>query len=216
MTGAAFFDLDRTLVRVNSAGLWARRELRRGKARRRDVLRVSWWVLRYTLGVLDVEDLARQATRPLKGMREDDFARRVDAWVRAEVLPYLTERAREEVARRKDRGEPCVILTSSSRYAAGPVAEALHIDHILASALKVEDGLFTGEPEYPVCYGQGKVTVAEAWAGAHGVDLGQSAFYTDSISDMPMLERVGEPVAINPDPRLRWTAWRRGWRSERW
>jgi HAD superfamily hydrolase (TIGR01490 family) len=216
LTRAAFFDLDRTLVRVNSAKLWVRRELQRGNARRRDLLRVSWWVLRYTLGVLDVEDLARVAARPLRGVSEEDFARRVEAWMRQEVLPHLTARAREEVALRRARGDLCVILTSSSRYAAGPVAEALAIEHVLASRLAVEGGRFTGEPERPVCYGPGKVTVAERWARENAVDLGQSAFYTDSISDLPMLERVGEPVAINPDPRLRWTAWRRGWRTERW
>jgi phosphoserine phosphatase len=68
----------------------------------------------------------------------------------------------------------------------------------------------------PLCFGAGKVVAAEAWAARHGVDLADTTFYTDSYTDLPMLERVGRPVAVNPDPRLARTARRRGWPILRW
>ncbi|MEO5728482.1 MAG: haloacid dehalogenase-like hydrolase, partial [Byssovorax sp.] len=77
-------------------------------------------------------------------------------------------------------------------------------------------GIFTGRAEAPLCLGEGKVVRAERLARALGFRLEDAIFYTDSISDLPLMERVAEPVAINPDPRLRRLAERRGWRIERW
>ncbi len=213
---AAFFDMDKTLLRVNTAGLYARRELREGRARRRDVARLSWWLLRYAFGVLDAEAVARRLVRPWQGSPERDVIDATSHWVASEVLGHLSTLGLAEVERRRAEGWDCVLLTSSTVYAATPVAQAAAIEHVLASRLRVQDGLFTGEVETPFCFGHGKVAVAEAWAAMHAVDLGQSAFFTDSISDMPMLERVGEPVAVNPDLRLRWEARRRGWPVLQW
>lgn len=216
MRRAAFFDMDKTLVPVNTAGLYARDQWRKGKARRRDVLQVSWWLLRYALGVLDAETVARKLARPWAGTPEKDVADETRAWVEREVVQRLSPEGVAEVKRRREAGWECVLLTSSTVYAAQPLAEAASIEHVLASRLSVEDGVFTGEVETPFCYRGGKVILAERWAHEHGVDLGQSAFFTDSISDLPMLERVGEPVVINPDPRLTWEALRRGWPRRRW
>ena len=110
------------------------------------------------------------------------------------------------------RGEQSLRLDLADK-----LAEHFGIEHVLASAL-VEDaqGNFTGEPVRPLPYGPGKVLVARAWALAHDVDLEASAFFTDSVSDLPLLEAVAEPVAVNPDPRLWWAATRRGWRVVYW
>lgn len=213
---AAFFDMDKTLVAVNTAGLFARRELREGRARRRDVARVSWWLLRYAFGVLDAEAVARQLVRPWAGAPEREVIDATTRWVESEVLVHLSRDGLAEVQRRRDAGWHCVLLTSSTVYAAEPVARAAGIEHVLASRLGVRDGRFTGEVETPFCFGAGKVAVAEAWAAQHDVDLGKSAFFTDSISDLPMLERVGEPVVVNPDLRLGWEARRRAWPVRRW
>lgn len=213
---AALFDLDRTLVHVNTAALYVRWQVRTGEEPRRELARTLFWLAQYTLGVVDAESLARRAARGLSGRNEADFQVRLAAWVREEVLPHVTTAARREVTRRHARGDLCAVLTSSTRYAAEPVASQLGIQDVLATKLEVRDGRFTGRVVDPMCYGAGKVAVAEAWALERNVDLAHSAFYTDSISDRPMLERVIEPVAINPDPRLRVLAWRRGWRVESW
>ncbi len=216
MTPAAFFDMDGTVVRINTASLYARWQVRTGQARRRDFARVSWWMLRYSLGLVDARSIARRAALPMAGTDESTFADRVTAWVRDEVLPHVTNAARSEVTLRRKQGYTCALLTTSTPYAAHPVAAALGIDHVISSRLVVRDGRFTGEVVEPLCYGDGKVTLAEAWAHDRDVDLRASVFFTDSISDVPMLERVGEPVAVNPDPRLRIMAHRRGWPIRQW
>ena len=216
MRTAALFDMDHTLVAANSALLYVRWLRGRGEARRRDAARFGWWFVRYMAGSLDASGIARTVARPLAGRDAERFIREVEDWSAAELVPFISPRARAVVAERKARGDLCAVLTSSSAYAAKPVAEALGIEHILASRLLTDEGRLTGSIEEPFCYGGAKVTVAERWARLHDVDLRGSAFYSDSITDLPMLDAVGEPVVVNPDPRLRWTAWRRGWPVERW
>jgi len=91
------------------------------------------------------------------------------------------------------------------------LAEELGIEHMLVSRLVIENGRFTGDVHRPICYGAGKIHWARRFAEEHGVDLGASWFYTDSVTDLPMLEIVGHPEIVNPDPRLRREARKRGW-----
>jgi len=213
---AAFFDLDKTLVRVNTGPLYVRWRMRQRQMGLRDLARVSWWSLQYTLGVLDAGAVSRAAAATLAGVDEAAFRRECAGWVRAEVLPHVTQKARSTLERRRDEGYTCALLTSTSPYVADPVAEALDVAHVLCSRVEVRDGRFTGDIEPPLCYGPGKVERARRWAEAHGADLSRSVFYTDSVTDLPMLEAVGEQRVINPDPRLERVARRRGWAIESW
>jgi HAD superfamily hydrolase (TIGR01490 family) len=213
---AAFFDLDRTLVRVNTGPLYVRWRMRQGHLGMTDLLRASWWTLQYTFGVIDADAVSRAAAATIAGIEEDVFRRECETWVRTEVLPHVTTAARAEVARRMKEGFVCALLTGTSPYVAEPVAAELDIPHVLCTRMHVDGGRFTGRLELPLCYGPGKVARARAWAEAHGVDLARSVFYTDSVSDLPMLEAVGEPRVINPDPRLYALARRRGWSIDRW
>src|SRR5262249_51808803 len=102
-------------------------------------------------------------------------------------------------------------------YASRPLARRLEIEHLVSSVYELDsEQRFTGKPSLPLCLGDGKVTRAEQLAKQCGFHLRDAVFYTDSVSDLPLLSRVGEPVAVNPDPRLRRIAERRGWRIERW
>ncbi len=213
---AAFFDLDRTLVRVNTGPLYVRWRIRRRQMGVSDLLRVSFWSLQYTLGVIDADAVSRAAAATLAGVDEAAFRRECAAWVEAEVLEHITRAAREELVRRRDEGLVCALLTTTSPYVADPVAAHLGIEHVLCSRMAVRDGVFTGEVEPPLCYGPGKVARAREWAADAGVELGRSVFYTDSVSDLPMLETVGEPRVVNPDPRLFALARQRGWPVTRW
>ncbi len=215
-TRAAFFDLDRTLVRLNTAPLYVRWRVRQKQLGWMDMVRVTWWGMQYFVGVLDAARASERAVSTLEGIDEETFRRECAIWARREVLPHVTERARRAVEEQRERGAVLAVLTTTTRYVAEPVAESLSIDHLLCSRVDVEGGRFTGGVSEPLCYGPGKVDRARTWAQKHGVDLGASVFYTDSVSDLPMLEAVGEPRVINPDPRLRRIALRRGWPIERW
>lgn len=213
---AAFFDMDRTLVRVNTGRLYIRWRWERGEASARDVFRFMRWIARYSVGMLDPQDITRRAMRTLAGVDEAQFREDMRGWYRDRVRQHISPLAAAEVARRREEGAELVVLTASTPYAADPLAAELGIPHVLASELDIDHaGRFTGTCG-ALCYGDAKVPAARAWASARGIALADCAFYTDSISDLRMLEAVGEPRVINPDVRLRQVAWRRGWPIERW
>ncbi|HSD72378.1 MAG TPA: haloacid dehalogenase-like hydrolase, partial [Thermoanaerobaculia bacterium] len=114
-------------------------------------------------------------------------------------------------------GDVCAIVTGATPYTTRPLARALRIPHVVASELeRTPAGEFTGRPEFPLCLGDGKLARASVLAQRLGFDLRDAVFYTDSHTDLPLLEAVGEPVCVNPDMRLKRTAKKRGWRIETW
>jgi HAD superfamily hydrolase (TIGR01490 family) len=211
MPTAAFFDLDGTLLTVNSADLWIRRERRLGRITRWQLARAGLWLGGYKLGFLDMEAALRAALGTLRGVEEAFIRKETHQWWRDEVRPHIAPGALQVLAAHRARGDLLVLLTSSSRYASEMAQEEFGLDHALFQGYEVKDGRFTGEPQRPLCYGPGKVQVAEAWAKTAGVELAQSAFYSDSSTDLPMLEKVARPFAVGPDPRLRMAARKRGW-----
>jgi HAD superfamily hydrolase (TIGR01490 family) len=217
MPRAALFDLDRTLVRKNTGSLYVRRQRRLGQATLADDLRVAFWMLQYTFGVVDAEAVAARALAKLAGQPEREMTTFCEGLFREDIAPHLAREARVAVERHRRAGDLLAIVTGASRYVATPVARALEIDHLVASELDVDAaGRFTGRFVAPLCYAQGKLARARALAERQGFRLEDASFYSDSISDLPLLEAVGEPVVVNPDPRLRRLASARGWRVERW
>ena len=214
---AALFDMDRTLVKKETASLYVRFQIDSGEASWSDMLRTMVWVAQYTLGVLDHERVARIVVAEIAGMPETVMAARCDDWFSRYVEKHITDGGRLAVRRHRDAGDLCAIVTGASPYASWPLARRLGIDHVVSTVFEMDaERRFTGRPEPPLCLGEGKVARAERLAQEHGFRLEDAVFYTDSVSDLPLMERVAEPVAVNPDPRLRRIAERRGWRVERW
>lgn len=211
MGAAAFFDLDGTLLTVNSARLWLSRERRLGHVSTWQLARAALMLVSYRLGILDMESALRASLTTLRGVSEEHIRAETRAWWREDVRAFIAPGARATLERHRDRGDKLVLLTSSSRYAAEMAREEFGLDDALFQRYELRDGCFTGEPLPPICFGAGKVHVAEAWAREHGIDLRESSFYTDSSTDLPMLERVGHAFAVQPDPRLRIAASARSW-----
>ena len=215
--GIAFFDLDRTLISVNSASGWIRRELRLGFVTRWQAAKAVGWVGLYHLGFGEMQDVIRQAIGTLEGDREAVIRARTQAFFDEEIAATIRPGAAACIARHRARGEAIVLLTSSSNYMSEATAELLDVDDWLCNRFEVEGGVFTGRSATePLCFGAGKVDHAEAYASARGLSLSDCAFYTDSHSDLPVLERVGRPVVVAPDPRLRRVAVQREWPIESW
>ncbi len=214
---AALFDMDRTLVRKETASMYVRYQRERGGATWQDTAKVLYWVAQYTFGVLDHEEVAKKACLVLAGTHETVMSARCDDWVSKHVEEHIADHGRRAVAAHHAQGDLVAIVTGASPYAARPVARRLGIEHVVASELeRDEKGFFTGRFEEPLCVSEGKVVRAERFAKEHDFKLEDAIFYTDSLTDLPLLERVKEQVVVNPDPRLARVAKQRGWRVERW
>ncbi len=212
----AFFDLDLTLLEVNSASLWVRREVRLGHLSRWWALRAAGWLGLYELGFGRMGDAIRGAARTLEGKEEAVLQQRtVDFW-REELQARIRPGGREAVAAHQAEGELAVLLTSSSNYLGELAVAELGMDGLLCNRFEVVQGRYTGNLVEPLCFGAGKLHHGAALVEAKGVDLSRCTFYTDSMSDLPVLDAVGRPVAVHPDPRLRREASRRGWEIADW
>ena len=189
---------------MNSARLWVEHMWREGELRKRDLLRSAVGLVQYRFALVDMEKIARDGAQRLAGTPEELLRARVKAWYEAQIRTTIRPSMREAVQRHRAAGDVVVLLTASSPYVAVPLCEDLEIEHQISTRFEVVDGHFTGELE-ALCYGAGKVHLSEAWAAEAAVDLDGSWFYSDSYTDLPMLERVGNPVVVHPDPRLaRW------------
>lgn len=208
---AAFFDIDGTLLSVNTAPLYARYLRRHGRARRRDLLRTAYYLLQYRLNLLDIEHAIARASGFIAGQSESDVASFCERWYRDVVRGYIVPEMVEMLEWHRAAGHELALLSSSTDYLARPLGRELGVEHLLVTRLEVVDGRFTGRAVSPVCYGPGKVHWAREFAARTGVDLAQSFFYTDSVTDVPVLELVGHPRVVNPDRLLRRLARKRGW-----
>ena len=212
---AAFFDMDNTLLRVDSGMSWVRFLYRRGELPPRMVAKALYWQALYKLAVLDMDTVFTRLVEDLRGDSEAEMIAKCEIWYRDHVAPEVAPAARVAIEHHRQAGHVVVLATGSTQYAARPVAHGVGIEHVLSSELEVERGVFTGRPA-AFCFGHHKVALAERWAERHGVDLATSYFYSDSYNDLPMLERVGTAVAVNADARLRRHAKRRGWQVIDW
>lgn len=216
MRSVAFFDLDLTLLSINSAKLWVQREWEHGFVSKRQVLQALVGLVFYKLGMSHTENLVLDAIRALRGQKERDIIDRTLAFWDDDVRELIRPKAHAVVEMHRQRGDYLFLLTSSSNYLSAPAADLLRFDGFLANRFAVRDGVFTGEPDGPLCYGAGKRVHAAALCERLGVSLSTCTFYTDSITDLPMLEAVGHPVAVHPDGRLLRLAKERGWPVEDW
>jgi HAD superfamily hydrolase (TIGR01490 family) len=212
---AAFFDMDNTLLSLDSGTSYTRFLYKRGELKKRVVARVLYWSALYKLALLDMESVFVRLCEDLAGDSEADMIAKCELWYREHVAPSVAPAARVALAHHRAAGHVVVLATGSTVYAARPVARGVGIDHVLASELEVAAGAFTGKPR-ALCFGHHKVALAEDWARTNGVELEASYFYSDSYNDLPMLSRVGRPIAVNPDARLRRHARRRGWAIQQW
>jgi HAD superfamily hydrolase (TIGR01490 family) len=213
----AFFDLDKTIISRNSATLWIRAELSERRITWRQALRATAWLIRYSLGASDMTSQIRLTIASLAGKREADMRERTRMFHARHIRPLYRPGALTAIETHRRAGEHLVLLTSSSNYLAEEVCRDLRLDDYVCNRFEVdESGRYTGRPIEPLCFGSGKVLLAERYAARHGIALARVTFYTDSHSDLPMLEAAGDPAVVHPDPRLRRLARQRGWRTLDW
>jgi HAD superfamily hydrolase (TIGR01490 family) len=199
------------LLTVNSGALWMKRERRLGRISFWQLLQGTFYLMAYKFRALDMERLTVKALKTVKGLEEEVVRQWTREWFFEEVVPHCAPGAQAVLDEHRSRGHRLVLLTTSSTYESEVAAKHFELDAFLCTRYEVKDGLFTGDVVRPVCYGEGKVTLAQRYAAEHDVDLDESYFYTDSFSDLPMLRRVNHPRVVHPDPRLRRHAMKCNW-----
>lgn len=211
---AALFDLDKTLIDVSSASLWFRHEWRAGHLPLSYAARVPLWMIQYSLGIGSLDWIFTQAFALMKGQEHPIIERQVREWFEAEVRDHIRPGGLDAIARHRAAGDRLVVATGSSNYAADLAIEAYGLDEAICTRLELAEGRLTGRVDSAM--GEYKCVRAEEWSAAGGIPLARCTFYTDSITDLPLLERVGHPVAVNPQNRLRRVAEARGWPIVDW
>ena len=210
---AAFFDLDRTLIAGSSAYIVAAAARRAGLLSTRQLASDGWSATLFKLrGASDDKTTAvrDRVLGAVTGMRKDDLVA-----LNADVLPRLLDKIRPEARRLLDlhrhAGRATYIVSASPVEIVEPLATTLGMTGGIGTRSIVVEGAYTGELDGPFCYGHGKVEAIERLARWEGLDLAQCYAYSDSASDLPMLEAVGHPVAVNPDGPLERYARQHGW-----
>jgi HAD superfamily hydrolase (TIGR01490 family) len=216
--GAAFFDLDKTLMAGSSGMQFARVATRHGVVGRRQL--ASWAVehLRYRLrGTTD--ERTNEVLKVARELLVDVPVRSVERMnpeVMAAILPRIYPQMLDEVYAHQDAGRATFIVSAAGNGVVEPLAAVLGMDGGIGTSYEIgEEGTFTGRLGGPFVYGPGKVEAMEAFAAEHGIDLAESFAYSDSVSDLPMLRAVGHPVVVNPDPPLAELAREEGWQTMR-
>lgn len=208
----AFFDMDYTLLAGSSGLLYLRWLRQTGQLTARQWAGIMRLVGQYTFGRIDFPRMLARLLLQVAGASEDEAWRMTGEWFNASLKNYIADKARERVAWHQAQGHQVAIISAATPYVVRHVAGVLGLDGAyLATRLEVVEGRFTGNVVEPACYGAGKRILAEVYAFEHGIDLGQSYFYSDSHQDLPLLLAVGHPVAVNPNRKLARIAQERGW-----
>jgi HAD superfamily hydrolase (TIGR01490 family) len=209
------FDLDNTLLAGDSDYEWGQFLIAKGVIdRAHHEARNRAFYEDYKAGRLDIHAFLAFALRPLATHPRDQL----DAWhaeyLETRIRPMITSAARDLVKRHLDTADLVAVITATNRFVTAPIVREFGIPHLIATEPEEKGGRFTGEVAGTPCFREGKITRLEQFLDAHGTRLDcldNSRFYSDSLNDLPLLEKVKHPVAVDPDPTLRVHAETRGW-----
>ena len=203
----ALFDLDNTLLSGDSDYEWTLHLVNKGVLDR-DIFeqRNNEFYEQYKAGTLDIAEFLDFQLQPLADNSRADL----DAWhaefMATRIVPLLKQPARELVKHHQDRGDLCALVTATNSFVTGPISRELNIPHLIATIPAQDNGRFTGKPRGTPAFREGKITRVEEWLESMGLWWGnfeRSWFYSDSHNDLPLLLRVSDPVAVDPDQTLR-------------
>jgi HAD superfamily hydrolase (TIGR01490 family) len=208
---AAFFDVDKTILAENSGTAYLKTLYERGEIDWKAVVLGLGTYLRYKLNLLDIERWVERNSVEFRGRSEASLAREAGDLFRNVLLPSIYPEAEARVRWHLAQGHLVALVSGATKFVLEPLAAHLGVKHMLCTLLEVTDGVFTGRVIRPICFGEGKIYWIQQLIERESIDLARSYFYTDSITDLPLLDLVGHPVVVNPDPLLYRRALTRSW-----
>ncbi|BCB26654.1 haloacid dehalogenase [Sulfurimicrobium lacus] len=211
----ALFDLDNTLLAGDSDFEWAQFLIEQGVLDQEVYeARNQAFYDQYKAGTLDIHEFLDFQLKPLARHTRSQL----DAWHREfmqrKILPIVTAKGRELVKRHLQEADLVAIVTATNSFVTRPIAQEFGVEHLIATEPEQVNGEFTGKVSGTPSFREGKITRLDAWLASRGVqwgDVTESHFYSDSLNDLPLLQRVSHPVAVDPDPTLKAHAERHGW-----
>jgi HAD superfamily hydrolase (TIGR01490 family) len=210
----SIFDLDNTLLAGDSDYEWGEFLIKEGVVDREAHAAANDRFLRdYEAGRLDIDEFLTFQLQPLAGRSVAEMAILHRRYMEDRIEPLILPAAIELVEKCRAAGDELLIITATNRFITGPIAERFGIGQLLATEAEIVDGYYTGRSTDTPCFQEGKVKRLHAWLSGQGrdYDLAASAFYSDSHNDLPLLELVGHPCAVDPDPVLARVAKERSW-----
>ncbi len=220
MTDLALFDLDHTLIPTDSDHEWGRFMMKLGIVDADSFARENdHFYEDYKAGRLDIHAYLIAALTPLAKYPRAQLAQWHEQFMHEVIRPAIAPAALDLVRKHQDNGDLCCMVTATNDFVTGPIASAFGIDTLIACEAETVDGhpqsAYTGRPTGTPSYREGKIVRTEAWLASLGKtlqDFDRSWFYSDSHNDIPLLDRVTDPIATNPDATLRAHAQAKGWR----
>ena len=209
----ALFDLDHTLIPFDSGMAWTQFLVARGALPAEAPARHLAFCHQYVAGTLDIRAMHRASFAPLAEVPIDQIAVWLAEFERA-IAPSVPAAARALVAQHREAGDLCALVTATSRLIAEPFARIVGLGHVLATETQVSAGRVSGEIAGEPCFRDQKIRHVDRWLARFGrarSEFTESWFYSDSASDLPLLEVVTHPVAVSPDHRLRARVAEAGW-----
>lgn len=211
--GLAIFDLDNTLLAGDSDYLWGKFLAAQGEVDGEVYEQTNQrFYDEYKAGKLDIFEFLAFSLEPLTRISTEHLSQLHQQYMAEIINPLIQPAAQELVEQHRKQGDTLLIITATNSFITSPIARAFGIEELLATEPEIIDGRYTGKVDGVPCYQEGKVVRLIEWLSNKELDLEDSWFYSDSHNDLPLLNRVTHPVAVNPDDILRQEAETRGWK----
>lgn len=208
----AIFDLDNTLLHGDSDHAWGEFLCEKGIVDSELYRQANdTFYHQYVAGTLNIYEFLEFALKPLKELPRDQLNQLHEQFMREKVEPMITEKAEALLKKHRDKGDFLLIITATNKFVTGPIAARLGVDDIMATDPEEINGQYTGKVAGTPCFQGGKVERLKEWLSTHEHSLAGSSFYSDSRNDLPLLEVVENPVAVDADETLTQIATERGW-----
>jgi len=208
----ALFDLDNTLLAADSDYLWGCFLVEKNLVDSATYAAANKrFYEQYKQGTLDIFEFMAFSLKPLTTFSREQLAVLHKEFMQKHITPVMTEKGKAQIKHHRDRGDYIVIITATNRFVTQPIAEAFQADDLIATDPEVVDDRYTGKVTGTPCFQQGKITRLKEWLKNTHYDLVNSTFYSDSHNDIPLLEIVTTPIAVDPDEQLKALAQQRNW-----